>query len=632
MPAWWDKLSGRSRDSETRPENSSSEGSSLKSLKKKGRENGNNRDSKARSFDEVLVLKQSRNSPRSSREFSPVGGGCSGFSGFDSASSLERGHPLPRPLESPTENPGHAHGVGLGHGSASASSVSSSGSSDDPAHVADMPGLRGNGENKVLSPLSRSPGRGSRCTTVVTSPLHARINGINLDSPNGKLEDVKGECHRLPLPPCTPVSPSALPTPPRSPGIPESSGVNSTKWRKGRLLGRGTFGHVYLGFNSENGQMCAIKEVRVVSDDQSSKESLRQLNQEITLLSQLSHPNVVQYYGSDLNEERLSVYLEYVSGGSIHKLLQEYGAFGEPVIQNYTRQILSGLSYLHGKNTVHRDIKGANILVDPNGEIKLADFGMAKHITTCSSMLSFKGSPYWMAPEVVMNTNGYSLPVDIWSLGCTVLEMATSKPPWSQYEGVAAIFKIGNSRDAPEIPDHLSADLKSFIRLCLQREPSVRPTASQLLCHPFVKNQTTQRATNANITREAFPRAFDGSRTPTALELQSNRKNNSLDRDDTLRFAVPRTLISPRDNARTITSLPVSPTSSPLRRDAPAYRNSFLSPPHPSYTVGQNNHNYSEQSVFPFRQHNSRGTLDPFLEMPQFRAITSARSPTRTMP
>ncbi|KZV24342.1 mitogen-activated protein kinase kinase kinase YODA-like [Dorcoceras hygrometricum] len=631
MPAWWDKLSGRSKDSETRPEVSSSEGSSLKSLKKKGKENGSNRDSKARSFDEVLVLKQSRNSPRCSREFSPVGGGSSGFSGFDSASSLERGHPLPRPLESPTEHPGHGHGVGLGHGSASGSSVSSSGSSDDPAPVADMAGLRGNGENKELSPLLRSPGQGSRCATAVTSPLHARINGINLDMSNGKLEDVKGERYKLPLPPCTPASPSALPTPPRSPGIPESSGSSSSKWRKGRLLGRGTFGHVYLGFNSENGQMCAIKEVRVVSDDRSSKESLRQLNQEITLLSQLSHPNVVQYYGSDLNEERLSVYLEYVSGGSIHKLLQEYGAFGEPVIQNYTRQILSGLSYLHGTNTVHRDIKGANILVDPNGEIKLADFGMAKHVSACSSMLSFKGSPYWMAPEVVMNTNGYSLPVDIWSLGCTVLEMATSKPPWSQYEGVAAIFKIGNSRDAPEIPEHLSADLKSFIRLCLQRDPSARPTASQLLCHAFVKNQTTQRATNANITPEAFPRAFDGSGTPTAQELQSSRKNNSLDKDDTLRFTMPRTLISPRDNARTITSLPVSPTSSPLRRDAPAYRNSFLSPPQPSYSVAQNS-NCSVHSVFPFRQPNPRSTLDPFLEIPQFRAITSARSPTRTMP
>ena len=128
------------------------------------------------------------------------------------------------------------------------------------------------------------------------------------------------------------------------------------------------------------GQMCAIKEVRVASDDPSFKESLKQLNQEINLLSQLCHPNIVRYFGSEMSEETLSVYLEYVSGGSIHKLLQEYGPFKEPVIQNYTRQITSGLAYLHARNVVHRDIKGANILVDPKGEIKLADFGMAKHV------------------------------------------------------------------------------------------------------------------------------------------------------------------------------------------------------------------------------------------------------------
>uniref|UniRef100_A0A2P2LSC0 Protein kinase domain-containing protein n=1 Tax=Rhizophora mucronata TaxID=61149 RepID=A0A2P2LSC0_RHIMU len=257
--------------------------------------------------------------------------------------------------------------------------------------------------------------------------------------------------------------------------------------------------------------MCAIKEVRVVSDDQTSKESLKQLNQEINLLSQLSHTNIVRYYGSELSEETLSVYLEYVSGGSIHKLLQDYGPFKEPVIQNYTRQILSGLAYLHGRSTVHRDIKGANILVDPNGEIKLTDFGMAKHITACSSMLSFKGSPYWMAPEVVMNTNGYNLAVDIWSLGCTILEMATSKPPWSQYEGVAAIFKIGNSKDMPDIPNNLSNDAKSFITLCLQRDPSARPTALQLLEHPFIQDQPTRRVAGLNITRDTFP--YDGSHT-----------------------------------------------------------------------------------------------------------------------
>ncbi|XP_073295151.1 mitogen-activated protein kinase kinase kinase 3-like [Primulina huaijiensis] len=597
MPAWWDKISGRNKYSETKSENSV-EGSSPKNEKKRGKENGSTKDGKVKTFNEVLVLPQSRNSPRNSQDFSAVGMS----SGFDSASSWDRAHPLPLPLEPPTEHPGHFHGVGFGPGPGSVSSVSSSGSSDDTAHFTNQNGLRGHIENRVLSPLSRSPDRGLRCVTTATLPIHARINGINLDYSNGKLEDGRNEFHKLPLPPGSLISPSALSTP-RSTGTPESPGGISSKWRKGKLLGRGTFGHVYLGFNSENGQMCAIKEVKVVSDDQSSRESLKQLNQEIALLSQLSHPNIVRYHGSDLNEERLSVYLEYVSGGSIQKLLQEYGAFGEPVVQNYTRQILSGLAYLHGINTVHRDIKGANILVDPNGEIKLADFGMAKHITTSSSMLSLKGSPYWMAPEVVMNANGYSLPVDIWSTGCAVLEMATSKPPWSQYEGVAAIFKIGNSRDGPEIPDHLSADAKSFIRLCLQREPSARPTASQLLAHPFVRNQTTPRA---------FPRAFDGSRTPTALEMQSSRTNNSWDQDNASRFAGPRTFTSPRDSARTISSsLPVSPPSSPLRRDASAtYKNLFLSP------VGKNTPTHINNLAHPLRL-NSRSTFDPWLEIPR---------------
>ncbi|BBH02440.1 mitogen-activated protein kinase kinase kinase 3 [Prunus dulcis] len=149
-------------------------------------------------------------------------------------------------------------------------------------------------------------------------------------------------------------------------------------------------------------------------------------------------------------------------------------------------------------------------------------------ITNCASMLSFKGSPYWMAPEVVMNINGYSLAVDIWSLGCTILEMATSKPPWSHYkvfagpklvslrwiQQVAAIFKIGNSKDIPEIPDHLSKDAKSFVRLCLQRNPSERPTASQLLDHPFIREQTSTRISNTKLTKDAFPYAFHGSRTP----------------------------------------------------------------------------------------------------------------------
>ncbi|KAH9315117.1 hypothetical protein KI387_023744, partial [Taxus chinensis] len=223
---------------------------------------------------------------------------------------------------------------------------------------------------------------------------------------------------------------------------------------------------------------------------------------EINLLSQLKHPNIVQYYGSETLEDAFYIYLEYVPGGSIFKLLREFGPLPEPVIKIYTRQILSGLAYLHSKNTVHRDIKGANLLADTYGKIKLADFGMAKHINGSSAPLSLKGSPYWMAPELIMPKNtghdlitpkntGHDLAVDIWSLGCTVIEMAMGKPPWSEYEGAAAMFKVFKS-EVPSIPDTLSAEGKEFIRCCLHRNPAERPTASQLLDHPFVRNSNQQ--------------------------------------------------------------------------------------------------------------------------------------------
>ncbi|KAG7595123.1 Protein kinase domain [Arabidopsis thaliana x Arabidopsis arenosa] len=561
--------------------------------------------------------------PRCSREFA---GASSGFSGFDSDSTEKKGHPLPRPLLSPVSIHHQDHVSGSTSGSTSVSSVSSSGSADDQSQLV---ASRGHGDVKFnVAAAPRSPERASpkaaTATIRPTSPLHQRLSGVvSLESSTGRNDDGRSssECHPLPRPPTSPTSPSAVHGSWIGVGYETTSPSGFSKWKKGKFLGSGTFGQVYLGFNSEKGKMCAIKEVKVISDDQTSKECLKQLNQEINLLNQLCHPNIVQYYGSELSEETLSVYLEYVSGGSIHKLLKEYGSFTEPVIQNYTRQILAGLAYLHGRNTVHRDIKGANILVDPNGEIKLADFGMARHVAAFSTMLSFKGSPYWMAPEVVMSQNGYTHAVDIWSLGCTILEMATSKPPWSQFEGVAAIFKIGNSKDTPEIPDHLSNDAKNFIRLCLQRNPTVRPTASQLLEHPFLRNTT--RVASTSLPKDTSPRSHDGSFSLPTRESYPGR----LSHDNYPRQPLSRTIKSPsRENVRAITSLPVSPCSSPLRQLGPAYKSCFLSPPHPSYAFpGQDSgYNLAEFAASPFRM-----KKDTMMEPSSFRTQTP-NSPLRS--
>ncbi|KAK9265363.1 hypothetical protein L1049_003513 [Liquidambar formosana] len=436
----------------------------------------------------------------------------------------------------------------------------------------------------VPSPRMTSPGPSSRIQSGAVTPLHPRAGGAATESPTSRPDDGKQQRHRLPLPPITisnasPFSPAyskaTTPPVPRSPGRAENPTSPGSRWTKGRLLGSGSFGHVFLGFNRESGNFCAMKEVTLFSDDAKSKESAQQLGQEIALLSRLRHPNIVQYYGSETVDDKLYIYLEYVSGGSIFKLLQDYGQFGEETIRSYTQQILSGLAYLHAENTVHRDIKGANILVDPNGRVKLADFGMAKHITGQSCPLSFKGSPYWMAPEVIRNSNGYNLAVDIWSLGCTVLEMATTKPPWSQFEGVAAMFKIGNSKELPAIPDHLSDNGKDFVRKCLQRNPLHRPTASQLLEHSFVKNAAPLERPILSSEPSEPPAAVTS--TVKSLGIGNAKNISCLDLEGlSIYQSRGSKMVSASSDAlmpRNI-SCPVSPTGSPLLHSR--------SPPHVS--------------------------------------------------
>ncbi|MCD7457094.1 hypothetical protein HAX54_034081 [Datura stramonium] len=301
----------------------------------------------------------------------------------------------------------------------------------------------------------------------------------------GHENSAQGKVHPLPLPP--------LATPPVSPPTPKTD-ITPIKgqWKKGKLIGRGTFGSVYVASNRETGALCALKEVELLPDDPKSAESLRQLEQEINVLSQLKHPNIVQYYGSEIVDDRFYIYLEYVHPGSINKFIQDHcGTITESIVRNFTRHILCGLAYLHSKKTIHRDIKGANLLVDAYGVVKLADFGMAKHLNGHSANLSLKGSPYWMAPELLQsvmqrdNSSDLALAIDIWSLGCTIIEMLNGKPPWSEYEAAAAMFKV--LKDTPPIPETLSPEGKDFLHCCFRRNPAERPSASMLLEHRFVR-------------------------------------------------------------------------------------------------------------------------------------------------
>ncbi|CAN1190921.1 Mitogen-activated protein kinase kinase kinase 5 [Linum perenne] len=305
-----------------------------------------------------------------------------------------------------------------------------------------------------------------------------------------------GEVHKLPLPPgANLISPTSLSTPPLIPPVvpaKQESVPMKSQWQKGKLIGRGTFGSVYVATNRETGALCAMKEVDIIPDDPKSLECIKQLEQEIKVLSKLKHPNIVQYYGSEIVEDQFYIYLEFVHPGSINKYVREHcGAVTESIVRNFTRHILSGLAYLHTMKTVHRDIKGANLLVDASGVVKLADFGMSKHLTGQAAELSLKGSPYWMAPELLQavmqkdNNSDLALAVDIWSLGCTIIEMFTGKPPWSEYEGAAAMFRV--MRDTPPVPETLSPDGKDFLLWCFKRNPAERPSASLLLEHRWLK-------------------------------------------------------------------------------------------------------------------------------------------------
>ncbi|KAG2272981.1 hypothetical protein Bca52824_067536 [Brassica carinata] len=285
-------------------------------------------------------------------------------------------------------------------------------------------------------------------------------------------------------------TPPGLPAPPRK----EEAAAPSIRWRKGELIGCGAFGRVYMGMNLDSGELLAIKQVLIAPNNAKEKTQghIREIEEEVRLLKNLSHPNIVRYLGTVRESDSLNILMEFVPGGSISSLLEKFGSFPEPVIIMYTKQLLVGLEYLHKNGIMHRDIKGANILVDNKGCIRLADFGASKKVVelaTVNGAKSMKGTPYWMAPEVILQT-GHSFSADIWSVGCTVIEMATGKPPWSeQYQQFAAVLHIGRTKAHPPIPEDLSPEAKDFLLKCLHKEPSLRLSASELLQHPFVTGE-----------------------------------------------------------------------------------------------------------------------------------------------
>jgi len=235
----------------------------------------------------------------------------------------------------------------------------------------------------------------------------------------------------------------------------------------------------------------AVKEVHMDLKRKADERFKEALQNEIELMREFRHPNIVAYYGCDWIDNRIYMYLEYMAGGSIARVLDQFGAFEETLLSNYARQLLNGLEYLHTRNPyiVHRDIKGANVLLGVDCQVKLADFGCSKREKETRS-LTIGGSIPWMAPEVIAHAR-YGRAGDIWSFGCLMIEMATAEPPWGQFDNLmAAMIKIGMSTEMPAMPSTLSAPCRAFMRRCLNRDPGRRLSASELLNERFVRTST----------------------------------------------------------------------------------------------------------------------------------------------
>ncbi|CAK4010492.1 Cytokinesis sepH [Lecanosticta acicola] len=251
-------------------------------------------------------------------------------------------------------------------------------------------------------------------------------------------------------------------------------------YQLGQCLGRGAFGSVYCALNWSTGETVAIKQVRL-SD--MPKTELHVIMQEIDLLKNLNHPNIVKYHGFVKSADSLYIILEYCEQGSLHSICKNFGKFPENLVALYIAQVLQGLLFLHEQGVIHRDIKGANILTTKEGLVKLADFGVATKQQGLAEG-SVVGTPYWMAPEVI-ELSGATTASDIWSLGCTVIELLDGRPPYYKFAPMPALFRIVND-DHPPLPEGASPLVRDFLMQCFQKDPNLRVSAKKLLKHPWI--------------------------------------------------------------------------------------------------------------------------------------------------
>nr|ACC64576.1 mitogen-activated protein kinase kinase kinase kinase 2 (predicted) [Rhinolophus ferrumequinum] len=263
-------------------------------------------------------------------------------------------------------------------------------------------------------------------------------------------------------------------------------------------VGAGTYGDVYKARDTVTSELAAVKIVKLDPGDDISS-----LQQEITILRECHHPNVVAYIGSYLRNDRLWICMEFCGGGSLQEIYHATGPLEERQIAYVCREALKGLHHLHSQGKIHRDIKGANLLLTLQGDVKLADFGVSGELTaSVAKRRSFIGTPYWMAPEVaaVERKGGYNELCDVWALGITAIELGELQPPLFHLHPMRALMLMSKSSfQPPKLRDKTrwTQNFHHFLKLALTKNPKKRPTAEKLLQHPF----TTQQLPRALLTQ-----------------------------------------------------------------------------------------------------------------------------------
>ncbi|KAI4522198.1 hypothetical protein K525DRAFT_199375 [Schizophyllum commune Loenen D] len=353
----------------------------------------------------------------------------------------------------------------------------------------------------------------------------------------------------------------------------KDDGKLPTHFQLGNCIGRGQFGSVYRALNLNTGQMVAVKRIRL---EGLKEDEISTLMREVDLVKSLSHPSIVKYEGMARDDDSLSIVLEYAENGSLVHTLKAFGKLNERLVANYVVKILEGLHYLHQNDVVHCDLKAANILTTKTGNVKLSDFGVSLNLRAMEREIKdVAGTPNWMAPEVI-ELKGASTKSDIWSLACTVIELLTGKPPYSDVgNSMSVMFRIVEDK-MPPLPESCSTLLEDFLKQCFNKEPTLRPSADILFEHPWLKqNWGAHKELRPQDSIPFLRRVSTDLQKSEAVRLLSQVEMPDRSSDKSIKTEEPVSGSPPR---RRMSSQSVRPTESKSPREHSFVKTTFSKP------------------------------------------------------